>query len=243
MSDLKILILETDHRLTKLTTNSIQKNMPRARYSVVKSGKSKIGTALANITEPTLVVTGGIALNLKHADLPPAETIKKYHICASRSGVYADHHRHAKDYEMIGVSMTKGHIDLSVFIINPDKWYEIPASDVRILNEKKVLYMPRYMNHRTDPLVSTCINTKEAFQYGLAAETAAVLNYVPHLLSGKASVRETYAYAFDKLEEYCEGVDPSLQKNILNLANKSKYRVSKMRKGFSDLELALKNPA
>jgi hypothetical protein len=243
MSSLKILILETNPKLTKLTVNSIQKNTPRASYEVVRCGKSKIGTALANITEPTLVVTSGLVLNIKHADLPPIETIMKYHICASRSGIYADHKRHAKDYEMIGINMTPGHIDLSVFIINPEKWYEIPSSDVRILNEKKVLYMPRYMNHRTDPLVSTCINCMEAVKYGMGSEHAAVLNYVPHILSGKATVRETYAYAFDRLEEYCEGVDPSIQHNILALAKKSKHRISKVRKGLHDLELAIKNPA
>lgn len=243
MSDLKILILETNPKLTRLTVNSIRKNTPRAKWSVVPCGKSKIGTALANSVEPTLVVTSGLILNLKQGDLPPLSTIQKYHICASRSGIYSDHKRHSKDYEMIGVNMTPGHIDLSIFIVNPDKWYEIPSSDVRILNEKKVLYMPRYMNHRTDPLVSTCINTREAFNYGMGAEHAAVLNYVPHILSGKATVRETFAYAFDRLEEYSEGVDPSIRQNILQLANKSKHRVSKMRRRFHDLELALKNPA
>jgi hypothetical protein len=243
MSDLKILILETDPRLTKLTTNSIQKNSPRATWKIVKCGKSKIGTALANVTEPTLVVTSGLILNLKHADLPPLDTVKKYHICASRSGVYVDQKKNAKNYEMIGINMTKGHIDLSVFVINPEKWYEVPASDARILNEKKVLYMPRYMNHRTDPLVATCINCMEAVRYGMGSENAAVFNYVPHILTGKATVRETYAYAFDRLEEYCDGVDPSIRDNVLKLANKSKHRISKLRKGLHDLELALKNPA
>ena len=243
MSDLKILILETDPRLTKLTTNSLEKNTPRAKWQVVKCGKSKIGTALANVTEPTLVVTSGLVLNIKHADLPPIETIKKYHICASRSGVYSDHKKNAKNYEMIGINMTKGHIDLSVFIINPEKWFEVPVSDARILNEKKVLYMPRYMNHRTDPLVSTCINCMEAVKYGMGSEHAAVFNYVPHILTGKATVRETYAYAFDRLEDYCDGVDPSIRQNILNLASKSKHRISKVRRGLHNLELALKNPA
>ena len=139
--------------------------------------------------------------------------------------------------------MSTGHIDLSVFIINPDKWYEIPASDVRILNEKKILYMPRYMNHRTDPLISTCINCMEAVKYGMGSEHAAVLNYVPHLLTGKATVRETYAYAFDRLEEYCDGLDPRIRDNVLQLADKSKVRISKMRRKLHDLELAIKNPA
>lgn len=243
MSSLKILILETNPLLTQLTINSIRKNTPRANWKVVKCGKSKIGTALANATEPTLVVTSGLVLNIKHADLPPIETVQKYHVCASRSGVYSDHKSQAKNYEMMGISMSTGHIDLSVFIINPDKWYEIPASDVRILNEKKILYMPRYMNHRTDPLISTCINCMEAVKYGMGSEHAAVLNYVPHLLTGKATVRETYAYAFDRLEEYCDGLDPRIRDNVLQLADKSKVRISKMRRKLHDLELAIKNPA
>lgn len=83
----------------------------------------------------------------------------------------------------------------------------------------------------------------EAVKYGMGSEHAAVLNYVPHIISGKATVRETYAYAFDRLEEYCDGIDPSIRDNILRLADKSKHRISKLRKGLHELELSLKNPA
>lgn len=234
MSLRKILILESNE-LAPLTINSIKQNMPRMKYEVVPAGSSKVGTALANVTEPTLVVTSGIVLDIKQGDMPPPETINKYHICVSRTGVFVDHRRHSQTYSVLESNISKGHIDLSIFIINPDKWLEIPNSDRRVLNEKKVLYMPRYLNHKTDILVEECIGAYEAVRYGIQGESAAVLNYVPNILSGKANVMESYAYCFDKLEKYSADLHPKWQKNISTLAEKTRVRISKTRKRLHDL--------
>ena len=90
MSALEILVLESND-LTSLTVNSIRKNMPRAKYKVVKCGASKVRTALAHATDTTLVVTSGLVLNIRQGDLPPDSKLKQYAISVSREGVYVDH--------------------------------------------------------------------------------------------------------------------------------------------------------
>lgn len=235
MSDLEILILDCNP-LTPITVTSIKKNMPRVKYKVVKCGKSKIGTAIAHTTKPTLVVTGGIALNLRQGDIPSQETLERYDICVSRLGVYADHPRLSEVYNITSNPIGKGHIDLSIFIINPTRWYELPDKDSGALRTKKVLYMPRYINHKTDTLVKECIGSYEAFHYGMMGEDASVFNYIPNLLSGEATPVETYAYCFDKLEDYVDALQEPEKTKVLTLAKKSKIRIAKMRKRLADLK-------
>lgn len=236
MSALEILVLDCND-FTALTVNSIKKNMPRTKYKVVKCGKSKVGTALSNITGITLVVTGGLVLNIRQGDLPPENKLKNYALCLSREGVYVDHPKHSLSYSLIDSPINKGFVDLSIFVINPDKWYEIPTKDSGILSDKKCLYMPRYINHKHDVLIKDCIGSYEAFKYGLAGETAAVYNYLPCLLSGKATPIETFAYCFDKLEEYKMGLPSKAEKVVTTFANKTRKRISKVRKGLFDLSI------
>jgi hypothetical protein len=236
MSDLEILILEANE-LTALTVNSIKKNMPRAKYKVVKCGKSKVGTAISNCTKPTLVVTSGLVLNIRQGDIPPVDKINNYDICVSRMGVYVDHPKHSTTYGLIDSPLNKGFIDLSIFILNPKNWFEIPETDAGFLSTKKCLYMPRYINHKHDPLVKDCIGSYEAFRYGLSGESAAVLNYLPHLISGKATPIETFAYCFDKVAEYAEGLPEDYKQKVLKLGNKTKVRVGKLRKALYELNL------
>ena len=136
--NLKLLILETNN-LTRLTTNSIEANMTGYDYKVVTPGESKIGTALKNIDDITLVVKSGLVLNIKEGDLPSREKLKKYHLGVSREAVYADHPSIFKHYELTSRKMHRGMIDLSLFIINPAMWDEIPESDTGLLNNSKLL--------------------------------------------------------------------------------------------------------
>lgn len=234
MSSLEILVLDCNE-LTPLTVNSIRKNMPRAKYRVVKPGKSKIGTAVANCERPTIVVSSGAVLNIRHGDVP--EKAKDYHMCVSRQGVYIDHPKHSKVYELIGSPITRGFVDLSVFIINPEKWYEIPDTDAGVMGNKKILYMPRYFNHKQDPIIAECVGGYEALKYGMQGEAAAVLNYTPHLLSGKATPIETVAYCFDKIEEFTYGLDPESKAKIQKLAKKTRQRATRLRRGLYDLKV------
>jgi precorrin-6B methylase 2 len=73
---MKYLVLENNY--TALTVNSIKQNMPDAEYKVVPIEGGKIPTALKHCTEPTMVVMGGIVLNIKEGDLPSAEKLKKH---------------------------------------------------------------------------------------------------------------------------------------------------------------------
>jgi len=240
MSALEILILDCND-LLPLTINSIKKNMPRMKYSVVKCGNSKVGTALAYITKPTLVVTSGLVLNIKQGDLPDANLLDKYDICVSRAGVYCDHPKLKNVYELVDSPITKGHIDLSIFILNPTNWNTLVKSDTGLLNGRKILYMPRYVNHKHDVIIKDCVGSYQAFNYGMAGEAAAVLNYLPHLLSGEATPVETYAYCFDKVGEYTEGLSDEAKARVLGLANKTRTRIAKMRKALWQVKQGVYN--
>jgi len=234
--NLKILILETNN-LTRLTTNSIEANMTGYDYKVVEPGESKIGTALRNTDDITLVVKSGLVLNIKEGDLPTKEKLEKYHLAVSREAVYADHPSIKKHYELTSKRMHRGMIDLSLFIINPKKWDRIPESDRGLLSKSKLLFMPRYMNHRNDIIFEEeTINASDALTYGVLGEQACIYNYIGVLDDKDISVMETYAYCFDKLLPYTEGL-PKEEKEIVEcLGNKTKKRISRLRRRLHNVK-------
>jgi len=234
--NLKILILETNN-LTRLTTNSIEANMTGYDYKVVEPGESKIGTALRNTDDITLVVKSGLVLNIKEGDLPTKEKLEKYHLAVSREAVYADHPSIKKHYELTSKRMHRGMIDLSLFIINPKKWERIPESDRGLLSKSKLLFMPRYMNHRNDIIFEEeTINASDALTYGVLGEQACIYNYIGVLDDKDISVMETYAYCFDKLLPYTEGL-PKEEKEIVEcLGNKTKKRISRLRRRLHNVK-------
>ena len=234
--NLKLLILETNN-LTRLTTNSIEANMTGYDYKVVKPDESKIGTALKNIDDITLVVKSGLVLNIKEGDLPSREKLKKYHLGVSREAVYADHPSIFKHYDLTSRKMHKGMIDLSLFIINPAMWDDIPESDTGLLSKSKLLHMPRYMNHRNDIIFKEqTINASDALTYGVLGEQACIYNYIGVLDSKDISVLETYAYCFDKLLPFTEGL-PKEEKEIVEyLGNKTKKRISRLRRRLHNVK-------
>ena len=234
--NLKILILETNN-LTPLTTNSIEANMTGWSYKVVRPGESKIGTALENTDDVTLVVQSGLVLNVKEGDVPSKEKLKNYHLGVSREAVYADHPSIGKHYDLTSRKMHRGMIDLSLFIINPNKWDEIPQSDAGLLSKSKLLYMPRYMNHRSDIVIKEqTMHSADALTYGVLGEQACVYNYIDVLDDKDISVIETYAYCFDKLLPYTEGL-PKEEKEIVEcLGNKTKRRISRLRRRLHNVK-------
>ena len=234
--NLKILILETNN-LIRLTTNSIEANMTGYEYKIVKPGDSKIGTALKNIDDITLVVKSGLVLNIKEGDLPSREKLKKYHLAVSREAVYADHPSIRTHYDLTSRKMHKGMIDLSLFIINPALWDDIPERDTGFLSKSKLLHMPRYMNHRNDiTFKEQTINSADALTYGVLGEQSCIYNYIGVLDSKDISVLETYAYCFDKLLPYTEGL-PKEEKEIVEcLGNKTKRRISRLRRRLHNVK-------
>ena len=242
--NLKILILETNN-LTRLTTNSIEANMTGWTYKVVKPEESKIGTALKNTDDVTLVVQSGLVLNIKEGDVPSKEKLKDYHLGVSREAVYADHPSISKHYNLTSRKMHKGMIDLSLFVINPERWDYIPKSDVGLLSKSNLLFMPRYMNHRNDIIFKEdVINASDALTYGVLGEQACIYNYIGILnndaqkntVEKDISVLETYAYCFDKLLPFTEGL-PKKEKEIVEcLGNKTKKRISRLRRRLHNVK-------
>jgi hypothetical protein len=238
LSHLKVLILEKNN-LTKLTTNSLDINTPEIEYKVVKKEdctESKIGTALLNTKDITLVVTSGLVLELKDGDFPDIEKLKEYGICVSREGVFTDHKRLNEHYRYVASHITDGVIDLNIFIINPKKWSEIPKLDQRILQNKKKMYIPRYMHHKSDVLFAEDSTAAvDAFHYGVLGEQASVYNYVDCIYKNNINILEIYAYCFDKLIPYIKGVPRKEQNRIKLLANKTKQKIKTMRKKMHDI--------
>jgi hypothetical protein len=233
---MKYLVLENNY--TALTVNSIEQNMPDAEYKVAPIGDGRIPTALKLCTEPTLVVTGGIILNIKEGDVPSPEKLKKHHLAMSREAVFADHPRFKKNYSLIKSGLHEGVVDMSIFIINPEKWKTVPKDDSNFILGKKIMYMPRYMNHRDDPTLGTCMGGQEVLSYGSLGEDASVHNYLTHLYSGEANVRETFGCCFDKLLPFTEGLEDKERKIVERLGNLTKVRVGKLRQMLRDIKKA-----
>lgn len=212
----KNVLIYQANPLTALTVNSIKKNMPDWTYKVVKSGTSKIGTALKNVDDISLVVRSGTVLNIKKDDLPTKEKLEKYHIALSREHVFTDHTRLCGAYQVkLGEHPNPNLIDLSVFIINPFLWTDIPEKDSGVFLEKKKLYMPRYMNHKEDILVKENLSARDCNIYGMLSKKSCILNYVNCILNEKITMSEKFSYAFDEVNKYTDGLD-SKYKNIIN---------------------------
>lgn len=229
---LKILILENNN-LINLTINSIKQNMPDVSYEIVKKEDltdSRIGTALSNCKEITLVVESGLVLNIQKDDIPSIKKLNQYDICVSREGVFTDHKRLNEHYRYVAKDITDGVIDLSIFIINPKRWDTIPESDKGILHDKKKMFIPRYMHHKNDILFAEDSTAAvDAFYYGVLGEQASVYNYNKCIYKNDINILEIYGYCFDKLLPYLKGVPRKEQNRIKFLANKTTTKIKNIR--------------
>lgn len=233
MLNLNLIILEVND-FVGLTEASIQKQLPGTSYTVQQLGpKGVLNTAL-NLAEGklSLVVTSGVVFNLKDGDLPPLAVLKKYHLCAARSMVYSDHDKYKQFYSYVDKDVNPKQLDLNVFLINPAMWDSVPDKDAGALRDKKLLAMPRYMNHKTDELIETCVSPYEALKYGMLGEHAAILNYRKCLEEGRATVIERYAYCFDKFRPYVDLLNKPQRDICLSLADKT--TIAPMRSKMAD---------
>ena len=229
LKNLKLLILE-ENNLVNLTTNSLDINNPEIKYSVVKPNGSRIKTALNNINDITLVVKSGLVLNLKNKDFPSRAKIKNYHMAVSRYGVFIDHDRLKEHYRYVDKNIHDSVLDLSIFVMNPYKWEKIPDSDEGVLHDKKLLYMPRYMNHKDDVLFKQDATAAiDAFYYGVLGEQAVVYNYTDTIQRETENILETYGYCFDKLLPYLKGVPDKEKRRIEYLSQKTSVRIKNTR--------------
>jgi len=232
LKNLKVLILE-ENNLLNLTTNSLDINNPEITYTVINKDKmleSRIATVLNNTDEITLVIKSGLIVNLKNKDLPSKSKLNKYHMAVSRYGVFTDHKRIKQHYQYVSGEINKKVLDLSIFIINPKKWKTVPEKDSGAVRDKKLLYMPRYMNHKDDILFKEESTAGiDAFNYGVLGEQALVHNYLGPIHRENINVLEIYAYCFDKLLPYLKGVPKKETDRITSLANKTLIKIKNTR--------------
>ena len=233
LSDLKLLILE-ENNLVDLTVNSLHKNMPNTSYTVVPcTPGNRFPTTFKNIRGTTLVLRSGLVIN-KAIEIP--EKVIDYPLSVSRRGVYIDHNRLKNHYPLIDKNIHKDLIDLSVFLVNPEKWDSIPTSDRGVLGGKKLLYMSRRMNHKDDILFAEEATAAiDALYYGIEGEKAFIYNYVDCIQKDTINVLETFAYHFEKLLPYLSGVPKKERSRIEYLADKTNTRMSKMRHKLSEV--------
>ena len=174
LSDLRVLILE-ENNLVELTVNSLHKNMPTVPYTVVPCEPgNRFPTTFKNLKGITLVLRSGVVVN-KAVEIP--DKVVDFALCVSRRAVYIDDDRIKNHYPLIDKNITDGLLDLSVFLVNPEKWDSIPESDRGVLKDKKLLYMSRVMNHKDDVLFSEeAVATIDALHYGMEGEDAFIYN-------------------------------------------------------------------
>ncbi|HCD67670.1 MAG TPA: hypothetical protein DEQ56_04245 [Bacteroidetes bacterium] len=234
MSCRKILIIKCNN-LEALTINSINKNMPGWQYKVVPFKDGYIPTALNNTNELTLCVRSGVILNIQEGDMPGPELLDDYHIAISREGVFTDNKRQKHIYGLIGKDkITKKAIDLSVFLINPSRWDVVPLSDQGVLGQVRRLRMPRFMNHKSDPIVAKSISGYVALDYGLLSCQASIHNYIPVFLKGEANGNEMLSYALELALPLLDGLPEKERLKVEAVASKTHKRMAKLRNGLAE---------
>lgn len=196
----KILIRE--NAWSAITVDSIKANMPDWEPVLVKrDAAGVVATALNNADGITMCVRGGIVLDIKDEDLPPDDRFSGFHISLAKRGVYVDNPNHDQIYNLAGANITHGTWDLDVIIVNPDMWDAVPEQDAGSLRGKKILKMPRYMNHRVDRVAERVVPASELARYGVLGHEASVLNYVGVLTHGLYGAAR-YAYALDRVSPF-----------------------------------------
>lgn len=195
-------ILVRENAWSAITVDSIKANMPDWEPVLIKKGASGvIAAALDNADGITMCVRGGVVLDIKLEDLPPDEKLSAFHISLSKRGVYVDNPNHDQIYNLAGANITHGTWDLDVIIVNPDMWDAAPEQDAGALRDKKILKMPRYMNHRVDRVAERVLPAAELARYGVLGHQASVLNYVGVLTHGLYGAAR-YAYALDRVTPF-----------------------------------------
>ena len=229
---LDYLVIETNE-LAALTVNSINEHDPGATITCVPADKSFIGTALQHSTRTTMVLKSGVVWRGSSSDVP--EVVNNYALCASEYAVFADNDDLNHIYDLKGSPLALGIKDLSIFIVNPELWDNIPETDSGALIGKRTLTMPRYMNHSEDELVADGLPAHQCLYYGVLGVNSLALNYVDCLRNRSASVTETIGYLFDHLTPYVNGLDNNDIYFIKKVADKTRARVAKMRDSLAKI--------
>ena len=231
MQPLKILIIE-ENDLTAMTLASAQEAMPNSNISVVFGTGARLKDVMQCTKGVTLCVKSGVLLRAGLINMPPLATLANYPICISRSAVFLDHPQQAHTYGLAGIEAHKGMVDTSVFVINPSLWPHTPQQDRGALRDMPKLVMPRYMNHKDDPVLLDCLTAWSALQYGMLGLGAGINNYTSVYLRGSAAPIEMYGYPLELALPYIEDLPPRLKDRVAKVANKTQVVAGKLRTGL-----------
>ena len=234
----KFIVIETNS-LTPLTVNSIKRHQPDADIKTVPLGEGGIATALSSTNKPAFVINSGVVFRAT-SDQLPHDMLRRNPLAVTDPCVFGNHPKYGTAYAHLDMPDALGNCDLSIFHMVPELWKSTPPSDNAGLANCKKLWMPRYMNHKTDKLVPEAISQKDALYYGALGVPALALNYVPNLIEGSATPPEQAAYCFDHLAPYTSGLDRDDRSKLQNLIEKTATRYAKMRDNFAQLS-GLKN--
>ena len=209
----KILIRK--NAWSNITVDSIKHNMPDWEPVLVdRDPAGVIATALNNADGITMCVRGGVVLDIKEKDIPSDEKLSEFHISLAKRGVYVDNPKHDQIYNLAGANITHGTWDLDVIIVNPGMWDAVPEEDAGSLRDKKILKMPRYMNHRVDRIAERVLPASELARYGILGHQASVLNYISVLDHGLYGAAK-YAYALDRVKPFINNLDADKREQAL----------------------------
>lgn len=220
---------------TDMTVASIKAHDPDATIKCVNPGPSVIGTALQHCNEPTLVLKSGILFRGSFSDLP-MDFVERNALCVSEFFVFFNHPTVSHHYGLLGSDNAAGNIaDLSTFIINPRHWIKTPTTDKGILDGVKKSWMPRYMNHKSDVLVSSSLAMHDCMYYGMLGVSALVLNYLKCLETRSATIEETVAYPFDHFLPFVNMLEREDRIFLEEAARKTKARIGAFRDGMAKM--------
>lgn len=242
----KILILENKDNLSSLTINSIKNNCPGWDYQVLQIEGGRVPTVLnyakENLQGIYLVVNCGVILKLNKDSLPPTQLLEKHHMIVDKLGVYFGSSLYEEYYKKEKINYSSNLLDLSVFIINTEKFDFIPETDAGFMSKISTRYLPRYMNHKYDPLMDEIVNARHLFKYGVEGEKACVHNYVPLILKGDIPVSLTYSLCFEKLLQHVNEDVPQIYRNNINkIMKRYSNRIETMRTKYYDVYKDYKN--
>ena len=228
-------IFETNN-FTAMTKDSILAQDPNANIVVSSEiKKSKVAQVLETFDEPVLALTSGVVY-VGDKRKVPYDIILKNPMAVSNMFVFWDHPKHHLSYQTVGITEAAGKAgDLNVFYLNPKFWVRHPDQDTVRLRKVKKTWMPRFMNHRNDPLLRETMPVQQCLYYNCLGLSANILNYVAVLERGEATINETFSYPFDLLLPFSKSLPQEEKEYVEFLGNKTKDRVGTLRNGLAKL--------
>lgn len=238
-----VIILNTDNDLLPLTINSLKKNTPNWKWSIIQcENNKKVNAVLKNCTRPTIALVSGIICNLNLINL-------QYNsICNSNFAFYKNkRYTFSKDsnllsfYNNLRIKANPGIADLSFFILNPFLFNYIPEEDSGFLSKVAVTDMPMNYLHKEDPLIDHAFDAKNCLNYGVKGLSAVCHDYRKFVKTGKCTVAEAWTYNFSRLLQYTDHLNYKYIRNIEQIAKKESDMILQLKIDINEKYLPINN--